>query len=355
MSESIRREDLQKILEASVNAPSGSNSQPWKFRVKGNVVDIIAEPEKDHPVLNFRNRGTWIAHGALIENIKISASAFGYNVDISIFPSEKEENLAASVIFTPGSVMRDAFYESIAKRTTNRKRFKEFDLSEDQLNEFLSAAVGFDGVRVRFTNDKKAKRLVGRALSLNEILTLENEKLHELFFEEIVWSREEEQKKKSGLYLETMELAAPKRTALKFLKKWRVMRFCNRMHFARRIAADNSKVYASGSGLGVLVVPDTDASFLIAGRAMERLWLKAMQMGLSFHLITGTLFFWQKVHAGESEGFSKEHIGLLESGYHDIQSAFGVSDGVIALAFRVGYDGEPTARSSKKQPVIQWI
>ena len=70
-------EDIKKILEISVNAPSGSNSQPWCFEVKNNKVNIIMLPEKDHPILNYHNRGTLIAIGALIENIIITASSLG--------------------------------------------------------------------------------------------------------------------------------------------------------------------------------------------------------------------------------------------------------------------------------------
>ena len=198
------------------------------------------------------------------------------------------------------------------------------------------------------------KKSIGRALALNEVLTLENEILHELFFQEIVWSKNEENSKKSGLYLKTMELSPPKRIALKLLKKWNIMRFFNKAHFARKIANDNAKIYASGSGLGAIIIPDTDESFLIAGRVMERLWLKATQMGLSFHIIAGTLFFWQKAHAGEAKNFSEEHIEMLNNAYRDISSIFDISKGLIALTFRVGYGSEPSARSSKKEPMIEW-
>lgn len=72
----ISREVIQKILEAGAQAPSGSNSQPWRFEVAGGTISIIMLPEKDHPILNFRNRGTLLAHRALIENIVIAAAHY---------------------------------------------------------------------------------------------------------------------------------------------------------------------------------------------------------------------------------------------------------------------------------------
>jgi len=87
-------EDLIEILKIACNAPSGSNSQPWSFKVQEGRVEIIAIPEKDHRVLNFKNRGTLLAHGALIENISIIASTFGYNTVIDIIYPKKGNTTA---------------------------------------------------------------------------------------------------------------------------------------------------------------------------------------------------------------------------------------------------------------------
>ena len=105
--------NIKKIIEVAVNAPSGSNSQPWRFKVREGVIEIIAEPEKDHPILNFRNRGTWIAHGALIENIVILASAFGYKAGVSIFPNKNEKNITARISLIANHVVKDFLCESI--------------------------------------------------------------------------------------------------------------------------------------------------------------------------------------------------------------------------------------------------
>ena len=94
-------EDIQKILEAGCRAPSGSNSQPWRFMVKDNQISIFALPEKDHPILNFRHRGTWVAHGALLENILITSSHLGYKTDVKLFPDKDYPKFIAKIKSKP--------------------------------------------------------------------------------------------------------------------------------------------------------------------------------------------------------------------------------------------------------------
>ena len=349
------REDIEKILEISVNAPSGSNSQPWKFMVEDNKITVIALPEKDHPILNYRNRGTLIAHGALIENIVITASAFGYNVKTTIFPSANNLNITAILVLESGLVQSDPLFSMVPLRTINRKKYQNKVLTGSQKKELFDAISQFKDIEIKFVEDIKKRKITGDALSINEIVTLENKKLHKLFFEEIVWTLQEENLKQSGLYLKTMELQPPQEAALRLLRNWKMMKLFNYLKFARFIAKDNSKTYSSGAGTGVIIVEDNDKNFLLVGRAVERLWLKAMQMGLSFHLITGTMFFWQGIQGGNSKIFLREHINIVNNAYNKLKEVFGIQRGVIAVAFRIGLSDKPSTISSKKKPEIAWV
>jgi len=346
--------DIQKILEISVNAPSGSNSQPWSFHVRGNQIDIIAHPEKDHPILNFRNRGTWIAHGALIENIKIAAAALGYKLSIKNFPDSQNPNLTARISFTESlPPSEESLFRVIPKRTTNRKPYEIKSLTYKQKEELLKSVQEIGGgVEMRLTEDREKVKVLGQAGAVNEIVTLENKVLHKLFFDEIVWTREEEDARKKGLYLKTMELKPPQEKALKLFKSWKIMNFLNKFGVARGIAKGNARVYASTPVMGAILVNDSDKDFIIAGRLMERLWLKATAWGFGFHIITGVLFFHQKIKAGKTKDFSDKHIKLINDAYEKTASIFGVGNKLVAIMFRIGDGGEPTARSTKKPPEI---
>ncbi len=347
--------DIQKIIEAGCQAPSGSNSQPWRFEVSENAITVIAEPEKDHPVLNFRNRGTLFAHGALIENIRIAAEHFGYQANIKLFPDKTNQNITATINLIKTEAHPTRLYEAIFSRTTNRKPYKTEALSPTIKQELLSAAQPFDSCKLLFAEAAQDIKELARTASVNEIITLENQELHKLFTSEIVWTEAEEKQKKSGLYLMTMELAAPQRLALKLFRSWKLMNLLNHIGAAKGIAASNAKTYAKTPAIGAITIPDADEAFLAAGQLMQRIWLIATTYKLSCHLMTGTLFFYQGVAAGALNNLlSQKHQEVIRQAYKETQKALGNPKELIAITFRIGKDGDPTARSSKQAPRIQY-
>lgn len=352
------KEEITKILEASVNAPSGSNSQPWSFQVKDEEILVFAHPEKDHPVLNFQSRGTWIAHGALVENIKIAAGALGFKTEIKIFPDSARPNLTAQVKLSEGPPAEEALFQVIPQRATNRKRYYPTPLTSEQKKYLAQSEKEVDGdVRIVWVEDKNQIERLGKAVAANEIVTLENQKLHQLFFDEIVWTRKEEQKKMKGLFIKTMELKPPEEFFLRLFKRWSIMKTFAKLGFARKIAVSNAKNYANTPVMGLVVLKDDDKEFLLAGRLIERIWLKATIFGFGFHLITGTMFFWQEINLGGLNLFSPEHRRIITDEYQEVVEIAGVKtkDEIVTAMFRIGVASRPTALSFKKPPEIRYL
>lgn len=347
-------ETIKKILDAAINAPSGSNSQPWKFEVEREILRVFAEPEKDHPILNFRNRGTWIAHGALLENIQITAAEMGYEALARIFPDPSKPKLTLEIKFTRRNTAGHPLFGAIVKRTTNRKPFERLPLKPDEMAALKRTASDANNPQLLFIESDDQKKMIAEASSMNEVVMLGQQRMHKLFFDEIVWTPEEERQRKSGLYLPTMELKPPQQKALKLLRNWNVMRIFNLFGFPKLIARDNAKVYAETQAMGAIVVENTDISFIKAGQLMERLWLTATSLNLQFHLLTGVLFLNQTITNGNTGLFSPKQERTIKNAYQTITQTFGVKSGLLAIVFRVGRDGQPTARSSKKLPDISF-
>src|ERR1019366_8956249 len=95
----VSREVIERILEAGIRAPSGENSQPWRFKVEGERVLLFNRPEADQSLFNFHQNGSLVAHGALLANVKVAAAYFGCEAEIALFPDEAEENLIARIDF----------------------------------------------------------------------------------------------------------------------------------------------------------------------------------------------------------------------------------------------------------------
>lgn len=345
---------IQKILDIAVYAPSGDNSQPWEFIVKNNEIKIFNIPDKDNPYLNFQQSGSYVAHGALIENIVIAASQYGYAAEINLFPNPQEPDLVAVIKLEKTSPREELFYPFIKERCTNRKPYENRKLSEGQKRSFMHAPeeVG-EGGKVILVDEEDKMKIIGEASSAMEQIALETKFLHKLFFADIVWTEKEEQEKKCGLYLKTMELPPPVQILFKVLKYWPAMNILNKIGFAKMAAKGNAKLYASGGAFGIVVTDgDSAKDFINAGRLTQRVWLKTTKMRLGLHPVTGILFLARRVIAGEAKELSEEHIQLIKKSYETIKSAFGVENGVIAMAFRIGYADKPSAKCSRKPPEI---
>jgi nitroreductase len=350
----ISQDIIKNLLSDGAKAPSGSNSQPWKFEVVGSEIGVYMLPEKDHAILNFRNRGTLLAHGALIENITIAAGHYDLKCEIKLFPDKTNPNFVASIKLTEGGDKKEeGLFNAISKRTTNRKSYEARGI-DMRTKESLLAVPGEIGERniiLKLTEDRGEIATLASAASTNEAIMLENEKLHKLFFDEIVWTEEEEIKEKAGLYLKAMELKPPQAFALRLFKNWSVMSFFNKLGAAKGIAKSNAKGYMQCPAYGAILCDNKDDDFIGVGRVMERAWLKATAAGLSFHLQTGTNFLYQNLPANEKI-FSAEHTALIRAQYQKIADIFGAGTKLVPITFRIGYDGEPSARSSKKAPEV---
>ena len=86
---SIQREEIETILTYGVMAPSGENCQPWKFIINDSTVSIILLPKADQSIYNTNQKGSYIAHGALIENIVLYAQHVGILAEVLLFPADE--------------------------------------------------------------------------------------------------------------------------------------------------------------------------------------------------------------------------------------------------------------------------
>lgn len=343
---------IEKIIEAGNHAPSGGNSQPWRFVVTGDVIKVVMLPEKEHPVLNFRNRGTLIAHGAMLENIAVASKSLGYEAFFDILP---QPTVSAVITFKPlvGGPGNSDLHKAIPQRHSNRKPYKTDPLAKETKQFLFEEAERFPQCRVVVVEGKSVYS-VAESTSLDIRINLENKRLHELFFKEVLWN-EEDQHQHPGLYIKTMEAVPPKSSVMRLLGHWRVAQLFSKLRLTQKIAGENAKTLASAGACGALIVPNDDRSFIDAGRIIENIWLRTEKSGLSFQLVAGLVFLWQQSHLGNDSSFSETESKEISGAYQRLQGIFNTKEGeIIATTFRIGEAPPPMAVSYKRPPEIEW-
>ena len=72
------RETLLKILDLARWAPSGDNTQPWRFEiVADDHIAIHGNDTREWCLYDFNGHASHMAHGALLETLRIAASGEG--------------------------------------------------------------------------------------------------------------------------------------------------------------------------------------------------------------------------------------------------------------------------------------
>ena len=95
-------DQLREIVRYATLAPSGHNTQPWKFAVAENTIRIFPDYDRQLPVVDPEHRELFISLGCALENLVVAAAGAGYAADVACFPADEPECLR--VTLSPGPV-----------------------------------------------------------------------------------------------------------------------------------------------------------------------------------------------------------------------------------------------------------
>ncbi len=338
---------IRTMLEAAILAPSGENSQPWRFRIDNKKIELWNDPASDQSLYNFEQRGSYIAHGAALENITIAAHTLGLEPKIGLFPDASKPDLVALVELDPTAPAEETLFPIISRRATNRKPYEAKPLSDEEIRMLQSVTTTSEILKL--VTDESVKKTVAQAVSVNDKLVLQNKNIHDFFFSHVRWNEAESKEHPDGFYVPTLELLPPQLMGFKLFRRWGLVNMLNKLIGAANfVASENAKVFMQSAAMGAILIPQaTPEHFVRAGRVVERIWLHATEMGLSFQPLVGGSFLTFNILAGKPKGFTEAEIGMLKEAHEKLKQVFGIREETIAMIFRIGKDGAPSARSPR--------
>ena len=122
-------EQMRFLLRYAILAPSTHNTQPWKFRVTPEGIEIFGDYRRRLPVVDPGNRELLMSVGGAVFNLRIAAAHFHLPCSVEYNLAGDSERPLAMIRIGPGDLrMRpDAAYEilfpCITERHTNRNPF----------------------------------------------------------------------------------------------------------------------------------------------------------------------------------------------------------------------------------------
>lgn len=126
--------DFTEIARYASLAPSGHNTQPWRFRIANDTITVIPDPEAALPVVDGDNRELYISLGCAVENLCIAAGHFGYETFIT---ERNGEGITVKLAKSRGIAEGPLFFQ-IEKRQTNRSIYKSDTIPGEVLERLQS-------------------------------------------------------------------------------------------------------------------------------------------------------------------------------------------------------------------------
>jgi nitroreductase len=349
---------LESILDLARWAPSGDNTQPWRFEiVDARHLVIHGFDTRSHVVYDLDGHPSQMSLGALLETMAIAASTHGLALHATRRHNVPEDRPTLDVALeADAAITPDPLADSIRVRCVQRRPLSTRPLSATE-KTVLAAALPA-GYQLLWLEGRQRRWDMARLLFRNAHLRLTMPEAHQVHRDVIEWNA-----RYSNTAIPDQALGVDAVTAK--VMRW-VMHSWGRVEFfntwlggtlAPRLQMDLLPAMACAAHLVLLAErpPAGTDDYLAAGRAIQRLWLTATRLGLQMQPEMTPLIFSRYVR--ERRSFSRA------PGMQQQAEALAAQAGALigAAAFehavflgRIGAGPPATARSLRR-PLAQLI
>lgn len=144
-SNNISLADFEFLVAQAVKAPSGHNTQPWKFRQNESAVEVYPDFDRRLPVVDPDDRELFVSLGCAVENLCLAAQTKGYKSAVSV----GDKGVITVSLAEEAGVKPSPLFNQIDARQTNRSVYSGEEIALDALKR-LQAIRSEDGVSVHY-------------------------------------------------------------------------------------------------------------------------------------------------------------------------------------------------------------
>lgn len=346
---------IETVLDLARWAPSGDNTQPWRFEIVSDTeARIHTFDTRRHCVYDLTGAPSQIAVGALLETARIAASGIGMRAVIERLPTPTEEKLLFRLALEhDGSVAPSPLLPFIEARCTNRRPFSRRPLTPAEKADLESSV----GSAYRLVWLEGARRWdMARLMFRSAAIRLSIREAYEVHASIIEWDARFSETKipDQAVGLDPVGLALM-RWAMKSWERTNVL--SNYLGGTLLPRLQLELLPALGCAAHVLIVaearPRSVDDYLSAGAAVQRLWLTATKLGLQHQPEMTPLIF--SGYSADRLRFSGDSRSMARA--DDVRRRLAELAAPIELAQvvwigRVGAAPAPAARSLR-QPMSE--
>ncbi|MBU1663984.1 MAG: nitroreductase family protein [Gammaproteobacteria bacterium] len=274
---------IEQILELARWAPSGDNTQPWRFEIIDDAHGVVhGFDTRDHCVYDLDGHASQLALGCLLETIELAASAHGIRVEILRRDASPETTPTFDVrLHADPSVSPAPLLPFITKRSVQRRPMQTRPLSLAEKRALEQAVAG--QYKVTWKESRRDRWQSARLMFANAEIRLTMPEAYLVHRSIIEWNA---QYSESMVPDQAVGLDTPTLKLMRWaMQSWNRVDILNRYFMgtlAPRLQLDLIPGWACAAHFAIVAKqpPTTPDDYIAGGRAVQRFWLTATQLGL---------------------------------------------------------------------------
>lgn len=137
-------EQTEEVLRLASLAPSLHNSQPWRFRVLPQLIELHGDPSRRLPVADPEGRELRLACGAALLNLRLALEHAGVHPVVTLVPEHAGPTALAEVRSGSSAGAHEGteqLHRAITERRSNRKPFRSKPVPPEHRHALLEAVL----------------------------------------------------------------------------------------------------------------------------------------------------------------------------------------------------------------------
>lgn len=132
---------IRMLVKCATRAPSGHNTQPWRFSVGDGTIRIHPDLSRRLPVVDPDDHALHISLGCALENLVIAAGQHGLAACVDYFPADEREGCLRVRLSKNGNCAVEALYRAIPVRQSNRRCYDGKRIPDGDASKLLEAGL----------------------------------------------------------------------------------------------------------------------------------------------------------------------------------------------------------------------
>ena len=313
---------MTNLVRAATLAASSHNTQPWKFVVRRDNIEIHPDKSRQLLVLDPQGRELWISLGCALENLLVAAHAAGYATAVT-YPDTEEIIRVRLIADSPQS---SPLFAAISLRQNTRSLYDAQPVRQTVLKQLQAVRVE-PGVSVQFMLEPSEMKTVMEYVNQGNLKQYADPAFVQELISWLRFTKKDALASLDGLY--TRSSGNPE------VPRWLGQMVVGGTKPQGQADADAAKFRSSSGAVVIASETDDRAAWVRSGQVYERLALHMTVLGVQ------SAFLNQPIE--------------VDSVRRPFQSALGLGSALPQLLMRFGHAPAGTAAlpESLRRPVSQ--